>query len=720
MTGPTVHAQLRSEVRRFLDHELAHGGFQARSDAWMTGFDPAFSRLLGARGWVGMTLPVEYGGAGASALDRVVVVEELLAAGAPVAAHWFAERQIGPAILAHGTDAQRREWLPRIAAGDAYFAIGLSEPDSGSDLASVRCRAVRVDGGWALSGTKVWSSGAHRAHAIVVLGRTGEGSRRHDGLTQFIVRLPDPGVQINPIVSISGEHHFNEVVFDAAFVPDAMVLGEVGAAWSQVVSELAYERSGPERFLSTMALLAAMRSLANPGDARAVEDIGALVTSLSTLRAMSLDVAHSLERGEPPVVAAAMVKDLGTIFEQDSVALAGGALGTAPGHLRRGYAALLDQAQLQSPNFTLRGGTNEVLRGIVAKALLSPGWTLSTPPSLLRDTVVRMLRDTADIPGTAGLDPVWPVLVEAELPWVGTALEHGGAGGELADLVEVLGAVAGAGRSTPLSDMAFVANWVRERAGLTINRANTIALVGVDSRPTADLSGPRPTVTGHFPSLAWAGWAQEFVVVATGPDGPIALRVPAEAATLSAAGTSLAGEPCADVALDAVEACEVGTWPAVIGESGVLARAALGRAVMLCAAMDAAVQLSVRYASQREQFGRPIGQFQAVAHRLAVIAEEAAAARAAVSAALASGTLPSAAAAKARAGRAAGDVARGAHQIHGAMGVSTQYPLGRLTTRLWAWSREQGDERFWNQILGHRALAGAGLWRTVEALAEPD
>ena len=194
-----------------------------------------------------MTVPSEYGGHGRSFLERFVVTEELLAAGAPVAAHWIADRQIVPSLLKYGTEHQKSQFLPRIVRGECFFAIGMSEPDSGSDLASVRTRAERVEGGWSLSGTKVWTSGAHLAHAFIVLARTAavDPTHRHAGLSQFIVNLRGPGVEIRPIVSMNGAHHFNEVILDSAFVPDAMVFGEIGNGWQQVTSELPSNAAGP-------------------------------------------------------------------------------------------------------------------------------------------------------------------------------------------------------------------------------------------------------------------------------------------------------------------------------------------------------------------------------------------------------------------------------------------------------------------------------------------
>ncbi len=373
---PPRVGELRARVRAFLAEELAAGSWIPRADVWLSGWDERFTKELGRRGWLGMTIPAEYGGHGASPLDRYVVTEELLAAGAPVAAHWVADRQIGPTLLRFGTEAQRRRYLPGIVAGEVYFGIGMSEPDAGSDLAAVRTRAEKVGGGWELTGTKVWTSGAHRAHAFFALARSAprDESNRHAGLSQFIVELDSPGVQIRPIPLLTGAHHFNEVVFDRVFVPDDMVLGEVGAGWRQVTSELAFERSGPERFLSTYPLLAALvgELAAGTGTAGAAaeREIGALVSRLWTLRRMSLAVAGSLASGEAPELAAALVKDLGTRFENEIIDAARLLVSVPPDPgAESGYARLLADAVLHAPGFTLRGGTNEVLRGIVARGL---------------------------------------------------------------------------------------------------------------------------------------------------------------------------------------------------------------------------------------------------------------------------------------------------------------------------------------------------------------
>ncbi|MCW0215344.1 MAG: acyl-CoA dehydrogenase family protein [Pseudonocardia sp.] len=371
---PERVAALRADVRAFLAEERAAEAWHPRADVWLTGWDERFSKELARRGWLGMTIPTEYGGHARGALERYVVTEELLAAGAPVAAHWIADRQIGPSLMRFGTEEQRQKFLPGIAAGEVYFGIGMSEPDSGSDLASVRSKADKVDGGWELTGRKVWTSGAHHAHAFFALVRTApkDEKNRHAGLSQLIVELNSPGVEIRPIPLLTGAHHFNEVVFDKVFIPDGMVLGEVGQGWHQVTSELAFERSGPERFLSTYPLLAALvGELAGSSlDAGRRRDLGGIVSRLWTLRRMSLAIAGALESGAAPETAAAVVKDLGTRFENEVIDAARLLLSTPPDPgADHGYARLLADAVLQAPGFTLRGGTNEILRGIVARGL---------------------------------------------------------------------------------------------------------------------------------------------------------------------------------------------------------------------------------------------------------------------------------------------------------------------------------------------------------------
>ncbi|MFV8165822.1 acyl-CoA dehydrogenase family protein [Mycobacterium sp. 134] len=364
---PHALDELRLQVREFVAEQQHAGKIGRYADSWLTGWDEDFSRALAARGWLGMTVPVSYGGHGRSHQERFVVTEELLAAGAPVGAHWIADRQIVPSLLKYGTEEQRRKFLPAIAKGECYFGIGMSEPDSGSDLASVRTKAVQVDGGWAITGAKVWTSGAHLAHAFICLARSTpvDPAHRHDGLSQFIVDLRAPGVDIRPIISMNGKHHFNEVILDEVFVPDDMVFGTIGNGWQQVTSELSFERSGPERFLSTFPLLADMATHVRDGSLPRHTDLGRYLGRITGLHQMSMAVAGALERHEPADTAAAVVKVLGTSTEGDIADFAD-VLGETDDE---GYRSMLADAVVQRPGFTLRGGTNEVLRGVIARGL---------------------------------------------------------------------------------------------------------------------------------------------------------------------------------------------------------------------------------------------------------------------------------------------------------------------------------------------------------------
>ena len=367
---------LRTEVRAFLADEISAGRLTPWIDTWLTRWDEDFTRRLAERGWVGMTIPTEYGGHGRTFLERFVVTEELLSVGAPVAAQWVADRQIAPSLLRYGTEEQKREFLPRIAAGQCCFGIGMSEPDSGSDLASVRTKGVRVEGGWSITGTKVWTSGAQHAEAFIALCRTEplDTSNRHAGLSQFIVDLRSAGVTIRPIVSLSGDHHFNEVVMDEVFVPDSRVFGTLGNGWEQVTSELAFERSGPERFLSSFRLFAAEIGAVAEGALPARGDLGRSVARMSALHALSQNIAGALQRGEKADDAAALVKLLGTTTEGDLVEAVSAGVGDefAPGDGETAAAELTDLLRAglhQRPGFTLRGGTNEILRGVIARGL---------------------------------------------------------------------------------------------------------------------------------------------------------------------------------------------------------------------------------------------------------------------------------------------------------------------------------------------------------------
>ena len=367
---PPACEALRAEVREFIAGELAAGLWVPNSD-FGSHRSAAFSRRLGARGWIGMTWPKRYGGGERTMLERYVVTEELLAAGSPVGAHWIADRQSAPLLLRYGTEEQRLAFLPGIAKGEIFFSIGMSEPDAGSDLAAIRTRAVRVAQGYEITGTKIWTSYAHESHFAITLVRTAPAAAdRHGGLSQLILDLKSPGITIRPIINLAGDHDFNEIVLDRVFVPADRLVGREGDGWRQVTSELAFERSGPERFLSSFQLLVELVRRAGPDpEPQTAEAVGRLTAHLRVLRRMSLSIAGMLQTGETPNLEAALVKDLGNAFERKIPELA---RLVAPGR-RDGanarFEEVLAETVLHAPSWTLRGGTPEILRGIIARGL---------------------------------------------------------------------------------------------------------------------------------------------------------------------------------------------------------------------------------------------------------------------------------------------------------------------------------------------------------------
>lgn len=368
--------ELREQVRAFLVEALPWGTFEPGLGMGAE-VNPAFSAALAERGWVGMAVPARYGGRDATAVDRFVVVEELLRWGAPVGHHWVADRQIAPVLLRYGTEEQKQWLLPRICRGELCFCIGMSEPDAGSDLASVRTRGVRDGDGWRVSGVKVWTSNAMRADFMIALCRTGEGAR-HQGLSRFLIDMRSPGVTVKPIPYLNGStDHFAEVVLDGVLVSDEMVIGEIGQGWAQNASELAFERSGPDRWISTFLLVQEFirewPDLAASLAGRRL--IGELAAQYWVLRRLSLAVARAIDAGGTPAAEAALIKEMGTRFEQDVVSALRELLdrelvcGLEPAQAPSLFERLLRRAALDSPSFTIRGGTNEVLRSVAVKGL---------------------------------------------------------------------------------------------------------------------------------------------------------------------------------------------------------------------------------------------------------------------------------------------------------------------------------------------------------------
>lgn len=370
---PAEDEALRADLRAFLREATSAMSPERRARSW-SGFDADFTRRLGERGYLGVTFPKEYGGQGRSPFARYVIVEELLNFGAPVAAHWIADRQSGPLILKYGTEAQKRKYLPPICRGESYYGIGMSEPNAGSDLAGVRTRAVRDGEGWRLSGQKIWTTHGHRSHYMIALVRTsGEPADRHKGLSQFIIDLSLPGVTTRGITDLTGDSHFSESFFDDVRLDADALVGEEGNGWEQVISELAFERSGPERFYTSMVLfeewLAFVRT--DAGRTPQAERLaGRIISQLAPVRALSLAITEKLERHESPVVEGALTKDLGTTIEQlIPIAIADDLYSRGPVALPPALLGALNYTTLASPSYSLRGGTRDILRGMIARGL---------------------------------------------------------------------------------------------------------------------------------------------------------------------------------------------------------------------------------------------------------------------------------------------------------------------------------------------------------------
>lgn len=370
LTFTDAQRQLRAEAQSFVDTQRDR--FEPQCESWMTGFDRDFSRELSQHGWIGITWPLDHGGADGNYVDRLIVTEVLLAAGAPLAAHWFVDRQMAPAILAYGTDEQKARHLPEIRSGDLTYCIGMSEPEAGSDLAAVSTRAIRERNRWRLSSRKDWTSLADKSDYIYLLARTEPGSRRHEGLSEFIVPMDTPGLTVGPIEDMTGASHFHEVEFDDVQVPADALVGVEGRGWHQITAQLAFERAGLERLMSVWPLLNGMRVEAGD-DPRRLEDLGELESRALAVRQLIYRSADVADRGKPPQHEAALAKLLGTQVEQDIVATASAWAGPAarlsPAE-DSSFGRHLHHAWLAAPSFTIRGGTSEIMRELVSRDLL--------------------------------------------------------------------------------------------------------------------------------------------------------------------------------------------------------------------------------------------------------------------------------------------------------------------------------------------------------------
>ncbi|MEO3783827.1 acyl-CoA dehydrogenase family protein [Actinocorallia sp. B10E7] len=691
--------ELRHEVRAFVQEWLDAGRFTPRCDSWLREHDPAFSRALAGRGWIGLTWPREYGGSERSNLARLVVTEELLRAGAPVAAHWMADRQIGPAILRHGSQELKKRFLPGIVRGEITFCVAMSETEAGSDLASVRTTAVRVDGGWLVNGRKVWTSHAHRSTHAYLLARTSATGRKHEGLSEFLLDLATPGVTVRPIHDLSGEHHFNEVLFDDVLIPEDQLLGVEGEGWRQVTEQLSFERGGAERVLSTYPLLAAFVSRLDPDDALAVQSAGELAARLGVLRAMARRVAAEMDHGRAPIREAALLKALGTAFEKDVAETVRRVRGTPPDPGGDELERLMAQAVPAAPGFSLRGGTTEILGTIVAKGLSSARPKRSELGELA--SAVLAAREP-------GPDPaVWAEL--RELGWAKAGLPEGigGDGGTLEDLLTLLAAVGEHCVSAPLLETSL-ASWLLAEAGRPVPDGLTA---------TVALPGPGlstgETLEGTIERVPWASAADLIVIPA---DGELLLLERGTPGWSVEPGRNLADEPRDTLLLSGCRVPSEHRIACPLPRERIVERAALLQAAQLVGALRTALRLAVEYTGAREQFGRPLASFQAVSLALAGAAARLEGAETALARAVAdAGSGPSVATLRLWLADAASEVASAAHQLHGAMGITREYPLHHATRRLWSWRDEWAPSRHWAVLLVRALREETGTPRTTGA-----
>jgi alkylation response protein AidB-like acyl-CoA dehydrogenase len=335
--------------------------YGAHGDSWINGYSREFSRELGALGWIGMTWPVEYGGGGCTPLERLLVTEQLIAHGAPIAASWFADRQMGPTLLAFGSEHQKQSFLPGIRSGETGWCIGMSEPDAGSDLASLKTRAVRDGDDYVVNGQKIWTSFGATADYCYLICRTSTEGPPHAGLSELVVPLDAPGITISPIGDMTMNHHFCEVWFEDVRVPAAHLVGTEGGSWKQTMRQLEHERGGIDRLLSNRALYLDVRSRVDGTDPLVRQELARLETGYRLGRLLVLREVL----GQAPRSFSAATKTFCTEHEQRVAAFASRVLG--PHAMLWGESA---RSICYAPAYTIMGGTANVLRNIIGERVL--------------------------------------------------------------------------------------------------------------------------------------------------------------------------------------------------------------------------------------------------------------------------------------------------------------------------------------------------------------
>ncbi len=369
----------RQEVRNFLEEEIRQGTFQPRCDGWMQGYSPVFTKKVANRGWIGLSWPKEYGGKGRSQVERFIMTEEMLRYGAPTAYHWFADRQIGRAVMHFGTKEQKEFFLPRILKGEIYIGLGLSEPQAGSDLASVQTRAIEDGDDFVINGQKMWTSGARFMEFVYLVVRTDPQAPKHRGISELIISAKTPGITIRPTIDLTGVEAWGEVFYDNVRVPKTCLIGEKNKGFYQIMNQLDFERAGIERLMANYPLYDALVKYCKETrrnrklmceDHVIRQKLAQLEIEFEVGRLLSYRVAFTIDQGRAPNWEAAMAKAYCTTFEQrlagvavDIIGLRGQLLADSKWAPVFGMAA---QSYLSSKGYSLQAGTTEVLRNIVA------------------------------------------------------------------------------------------------------------------------------------------------------------------------------------------------------------------------------------------------------------------------------------------------------------------------------------------------------------------
>ncbi len=351
--------ELRQRARKIAAEAVERYG--RHNDSWINGFSKDFAQEMAAHGWIGMTWPTEFGGGGRPDIDRLIVGEELIAAGAPIAAAWFADRQMGPTLINYGSADQQAEFLPGMLSGQTTWCIGMSEPDAGSDLASLKTAAVRDGDDYVVDGQKIWTSFGESADYCYLICRTDTTGRPHQGISEIIVPMDADGIEVRPITDMTTNRHFCEVWFSDVRVPAANLVGVEGNAFKQTMTQLEHERGGIDRLVSNRALYELAKGRADRDDPRVRQEMARLETGYTLGRIL---VTREVLRQAPTGFSAA-TKCFCTEHEQlvaDFVTRTLGADAMLWDDVGKGLA--------YDPAYTIMGGTSDIMRNILGERVL--------------------------------------------------------------------------------------------------------------------------------------------------------------------------------------------------------------------------------------------------------------------------------------------------------------------------------------------------------------